>query len=80
MASLASLLLDSGNYPEAEQLLLHACGQLHETPSTAAFRKLWVLKKCVRLYDAWGKTEELAKWQAKVERMQSTDSENKPSK
>jgi serine/threonine protein kinase len=52
---------------EAERFLLEGHQRLQESQSTAKKYKRDALERLVRVYDAWGKPEQLAEWQQRLD-------------
>jgi tetratricopeptide (TPR) repeat protein len=61
-ASLAGL----GRYKDAESQLIDAERQLREMPGVPRRHARQAVEQLVKLYEAWGKPEELAKWQQEL--------------
>ena len=66
-SSLGAALSGQGKYEEAEPLLLAGYEELlaKPPPASLARRTRDALDRIVKLYEAWGKKDEAAKWRAK---------------
>ena len=84
LAFLESLLGETltmlGRYPEAEDLLVESheliVGQLGDDESS--FLAVDSLGRVVALYDAWQKTDDLARWRARLARVAATSRQPQP--
>ena len=63
---LAECLTQAGRYTEAEDHLLGSYPRLVEVLGPTHAQSLGALERIVRLYEAWGKADQLAKWRAKL--------------
>jgi tetratricopeptide (TPR) repeat protein len=59
---LGECLTGLGRYDEAERLLLHAYPLLRDQPGADPEPTLAAARRLVKLYEAWGKPDEAARW------------------
>ncbi|MEM7584117.1 MAG: serine/threonine-protein kinase [Acidobacteriota bacterium] len=64
---LGSILVKGEQYSEAEPFLVKSYSRIREERGPASWRKRKALQHLIDLYEAWGKPEELAKYQAEME-------------
>ena len=72
-------ILRQGRYEEAEPLLVDAYESMNPPP-VAAPRKPQALLHIVELYEAWGKPEKAAQWQAKLDPQANVHRRSMPSR
>ncbi|MHC4942732.1 MAG: tetratricopeptide repeat protein [Planctomycetota bacterium] len=64
---LGDAIAGSGQFVEAEPLLLEAYGAMKEDPKIAVDRKEQALSRIIRLYDSWGKPDKADQWRLELE-------------
>jgi hypothetical protein len=63
---LGSCLTTLGRHEEAEPFLLTGYAGLQSDPAAPPVQTRRALERIVQLYDAWGKKDKAAEWQAKL--------------
>jgi len=64
--SLAECLTGMGRYVEAEEELLAVHKRMHDRRGPQHHFTQMAIRSLVDLYEAWGKPEQAARWQAKL--------------
>jgi serine/threonine protein kinase/tetratricopeptide (TPR) repeat protein len=75
MSVLGEALTGSEEFAEAESFLLESYARLSEHPQAPRDNQTAALKRIISLYEAWGKPDEAASWQSKL---QSGDDPSSP--
>ncbi|MCP4247420.1 MAG: tetratricopeptide repeat protein [bacterium] len=75
-STLADFLTEAGRFAEAEPRLLDSYAESKENPQelplqVQAVRLHEALERIVKLYEAWGKADQAARWRAKFEAVQA---------
>ncbi|HUU95655.1 MAG TPA: serine/threonine-protein kinase [Phycisphaerae bacterium] len=76
--ALGDCLVGLGRFEEAEPLLLGAYAKLEGIHGANHQSTLRALRHVIKAYEAWGKPEPAAKWQAKLPASQLLDTRNSP--
>ena len=63
---LGDILVRQEHYAEAEPLLVSACVTLDDSTAVATQRKREAHESVIALYEAWGKSAEMAEWRTRL--------------
>ena len=63
---LGGILATRGRYAEAETLLVGSCSIIEASPAVSTEKKREAIESVITLYKAWGKSDRVAEWEAKL--------------
>ena len=72
LSARGGMMVERGQFVEAEPLLLNAARELERDAMTLPGRTREAVNRIIRLYEAWDKPEQAAAWRTKLEQWQAT--------